>query len=226
MKRKFILKAFKIIILALGIVYIWNIAPHSMVWAGLKSKFVDTTQDLDIREGDFIFQNIHGKLFSVIEDVTGSPITHCGIIVKKKGEWYVLEAIGPVMFTSLNEWIHRGIGSEITIVRLKDKYQNQIPRIIKASYNYLDRPYDIQYEWDDEKIYCSELIYKAVRDATGMELVEFRRLGDMKWEPHEAFIRMIAGGILPLDRKMIAPGDLVMSEKVEIVYNNFREDKK
>ena len=81
---------------------------EELVWAGLKSKFVDASKDLDIQEGDFIFQDVQGRLFRMIEGVTGSSITHCGIIVKKNGQLHVLEAVGPVMFTPLNEWIHRG----------------------------------------------------------------------------------------------------------------------
>lgn len=223
MRVRLITKTIKITILILGIVYIWNIAPHSMVWMGIKSQLIDSTKNLNIQEGDFIFQNIHGKIFRLIEGVTGNSITHCGIIVKKDGEYYVLEAIGPVMYTPLNKWIHRGIGSQMTIVRLKEEYQNQIPKIIQSANQYLNRPYDIQYEWDDEKIYCSELIYKSVKAATGLELAEFRRLGDMDWQPYEALIRSIAGGKLPLDRMMIPPGDLVVSEGVNVVYSNFRK---
>ncbi|MBZ0166344.1 MAG: hypothetical protein K8I00_06010, partial [Candidatus Omnitrophica bacterium] len=209
------------IILVLGICYIWNVFPHSMVWAGVKSKVVDATRRVDLREGDFIFQDIHGKLFRVIEGVSGSRLTHCGIIVKKGGELYVLEAIGPVMLTPLNNWIHRGIGSKFKIVRLKEAYQRHIPDIIRAAYRYLDRPYDIQYEWDDEKIYCSELIFKAVDDATGIKLADLKRLGDMNWQPHTAFIRSISGGELPLDRKIMTPGDLALSTKTDFVYSNF-----
>lgn len=215
---------FESILFLLGICYIWNVLPHSMVWAGVKSKIIDATRGVDLREGDFIFQDIHGQLFRVIEGVSGSRLTHCGIVVKKDGELYVLEAIGPVMLTPLNNWIHRGIGSKFEIVRLKEPYQPYIPDIIRAAYRYLNRPYDIQYEWDDEKIYCSELIYKAVDDATGIKLAELKRLGDMTWQPHAAFIRSISGGELPLDRKIMTPGDLALSAKTDFVYSNFPQE--
>ena len=221
--RKHIKIMAEIVILVFGVIYIWNTAPYSMIWTGLKTKFVNATKNIDSQEGDFIFQNIHGEIFRVIQDVTGNPITHCGIIVKKDNKFFVLEAIGPVKLTPLNAWIHRGIGSQFTIARLKRYFRNQIPHIIESAYHYLNRPYDIQYEWDDKKIYCSELIYKAVRDATGLRLTEFRRLGDMNWKPHETFIRKISGGKLPLENMMIIPGDLAKSEMVETVYSNFKD---
>ena len=219
MNKGFIVKTIKMMIILFGIVYIWHVAPHSMVLIGLKSKFIDATKNLDIQEGDFIFQDVNGELFQVIKDVTGSPLTHCGIVLKRGGKWYVIEAIGPVKLTPLNAWIHRGIGSQITVARLKVSYQDQIANIIKASYTYLNRPYDIQYEWDDEKIYCSELIYKAVRDVSGLKLAKFRKLGEMNWQPHEEFIRKVDRGVLPLEREMITPVDLLHSDKVEVVYS-------
>ena len=114
-------------------------------------------KSLDIREGDFIFQHLPGRLTRVIADITGSQYSHCGIIVKKSDGFYVLEAIGPVRETPLEEWINRGVGHRIAIVRLKEKYQSEIPKIIQAAYKFMGLPYDIQYELDDEKIYCSEL---------------------------------------------------------------------
>jgi hypothetical protein len=223
MKKELIVKSIKIMIILFGALYIWYIAPHSMVWAGFKTAFIDATKKLAIQEGDFIFQDVNSQLFQVIKDVTESPLTHCGIIVKEKGRWFVLEAIGPVKLTPLNAWIHRGIGSETAIVRMKESYRTIIPNMIKSAHIYMNRPYDIQYEWDDEKIYCSELIYKAVWNVNGLKLAPFRKLGDMRWQLQEEFIRKVDGGGLPLEREMITPVDLFHSDKVEVVHNNFME---
>ncbi|MCA9395372.1 MAG: hypothetical protein KC900_14315 [Candidatus Omnitrophica bacterium] len=214
-------KIIQILILIAGIGYCWNALPHSMVWADLKAKFHDPTANLDIRPGDIIFQDIHGKLFRVIEDVSGSRLTHCGIVVRHDGDLYVLEAIGPVMLTPLKAWVHRGIGSRFAVVRLKAPYRSHVPAIIRAGYAYLSKPYDFQYEMTDDKIYCSELVYKAVETATGIRLGPLRRLGDLKWQGHEAFIRAMTGGELPLDRKIITPGDLAASDKADVVFSNF-----
>lgn len=219
------IKIFKIIVLVAGIIYIWNIAPYSAVWTKIKTQFIGIPKDLNVAEGDFIFQNIHGGLFRVIKAVTGSELTHCGLIVKKDDGFYVLEAIGPVILTPLNEWIHRGIGSKVKIVRLKAPYQPYIPKIIEHAHRFLNFPYDIQYEWDDDKIYCSELIYKAAMNATKIPLANLRKLGEMNWQPYEGFIRAISGGQLPLDREIITPMDLAESDKVEIVYSNIEENE-
>lgn len=89
-------------------------------------------------------------------------------------------------------------------------------------------PYDIQYDMDDEKIYCSELIYKAAINGADLELGNLVQLGDLNWQPHEAFIRYITGGDLPLEREMITPEDIVRSDKVDTIYSSFppKEDFK
>lgn len=98
-----------------------------------KFKVTPNIEALDIREGDFVFQHLPARLTRVIADVTDSQYSHCGIIVRKADGFYVLEAIGPVKETPLQEWINRGVGHRITIVRLKEQYRNQIPKIIKAA---------------------------------------------------------------------------------------------
>jgi hypothetical protein len=186
-----------------------------------KFKVTPNIEALDIREGDFIFQHLPARLTRVIADITNSQYSHCGIIVKKPNGFYVLEAIGPVKETPLKEWINRGVGRRITVVRLKEQYRKDIPKIIKTARQFMRAPYDIQYEMDDEKIYCSELIYKAALNGSGLRIGRLVRLGDLSWQPHEAFIRYITGGDLPLDREMITPEDIAKSEKVDTVYSSF-----
>jgi len=214
-------KYIQIVVLIAGSIYIGMTAPNSWALSMFKSTTIDFTKNIDLREGDFIFQHLPGLLLKVITDVTQSPYSHCGIIVKKKDGLYVLEAIGPVKETPINQWISYGIGDRFMVVRLREEYQKDIPRIIDQAYLYKGRPYDIRYEWDDHKIYCSELVYKAVYEASEIELASLKRLGDLNWRPHEKFIRLISGGELPLDRAMITPHDLAVSDKVQVVHSTF-----
>ena len=221
MIRSKIKNIFLIFVLLFGINYIFSVAPRSIVLASIKAKAIDYTKNLDIQQGDFIFQHLPGPLTEMIADVSHSSYSHCGIVVNKKGQFFVLEAIGPVKETPINEWISRGEGDKITIVRLKRQYQKHMTNIIKEAYYYLKRPYDILYEWDDQKIYCSELIYKAVLKGSGIRLADFDRLGDLDWQSYEEQIRYITGGILPLDREMITPEALVSSKFVYTIYTTF-----
>ena len=212
---------FLIGILLLGIINILYQAPRSYALTFAKAKMIRYSDNIDLQEGDFIFQHLPGPLTEMIAAVTHSAYSHCGIVVKKIGQWFVLEAIGPVKWTPINEWIARGVGENITIVRLKPQYQKSIPRIIQEAGRYAGRPYDLQYEWDETAIYCSELIYRAVWKGAGLGLADFVSLGELDWHPYERQIRSLAGGGLPLERLMITPDDLVHSDAVMMVYSSF-----
>ncbi|HLP07824.1 MAG TPA: YiiX/YebB-like N1pC/P60 family cysteine hydrolase [Opitutaceae bacterium] len=183
-------------------------------------------RDYPVQEGDILFQPLpHGALVDAIEGVSTSIYSHCGIVERKNGEWYVLEAIGPVQETRLGEWIRRGRGDYFDAYRLKAGLRPQIPSILAAGRTYLGRPYDIRYEFDDERIYCSELIFKAVKSATGVSLGKVQRLGDLNWQPHEAFIRSIESYV-PTSREMITPQSLSEAPELTPVFSTVRRAKK
>jgi uncharacterized protein YycO len=138
--------------------------------------------------------------------------------MKDQSGFVVLEAVGPVKKTALSSWIQRGREKAFAVYRLTASYQNKTEEVIKAALTFLGRPYDIHYSFDDEKIYCSELVFKAFQKATGEELGQVKRLGDLNWQPNEAFIRQLEGGLLPLDRAMITPRDLSEAKQLQLVF--------
>lgn len=175
--------------------------------------------DYAIAEGDIVFQSLpHSPLVDAIEGATHSPWSHCGIVVRRGDGWAVLEAIGPVKFTPFDDWVAQSRDDRFVAYRLREPDTKVVAAMIAAAATFLGRPYDIRYQMDDEKIYCSELVAKAFNRATGRPLGEPRRLGDLDWKPHEALIRQIEGGGLPLDREMITPQALTESPELAKVY--------
>jgi len=173
--------------------------------------------------GDVLFQALPKgvDLVEAIEGVTGSNYSHCGVVVKdESGNWQVFESIKLVGPVSLESWTNRGRGRKFAAYRLKDENATEIPKLLAALPKYAMRPYDVRYRMDDDFIYCSELIYKAYRDATGKPLGKLIRLGDMNWRPYVATIRKYEGGPPPLDRKMITPIDLSKAPQLEKVFDN------
>ena len=160
----------------------------------------------------------HTPLIDAIEGASQCPLSHCGIVGKNNnGDLIIYEALHGVEMTPLKKFLLRGRQQGFAVYRLKESYRAQIPATLAAVQKYLGRPYDIRYEMDDEKIYCSELIYKAFRDVTGEELGRLVRLGDLKWQPYEATIRQLEQGVPPLDRLMITPRDLALAPQLELV---------
>ena len=86
---------------------------------------------------------------------------------------------------------------------------------------HLGKPYDILYQFDDEKIYCSELIFKAFQKVTGEDLGKIQKLGDLKWEKYNPVIISIDPS-LPLDRPMITPRALTEAPQLTKVFTGIQ----
>jgi hypothetical protein len=170
--------------------------------------------------GDIVFQSLPklSDLVKAIEGVSESPYSHCGVVIKKDGAWYVNEAMGSVHSTPLLDWLKRGRGYRLDAYRLKKQHIQYIPAFIEALDKYQGKPYDFRYRMTDSHIYCSELAYKAFLDATGQALGQLMRLGDLNWKPHiETILAYDGGSEPPLDRLMITPKHLSQAEQLELV---------
>jgi len=172
------------------------------------------------QEGDIVFQSLPpvNELVKIIEGVTESHYSHCGVVAREDGRWLVLESIGEVRKTPLFPWILRGRHGRFAVYRLKAEDREHIGKFIDEIRPFMGRPYDFKYRMDDEALYCSELIWKAWKNATGEHLGEPVRLGDLKWEPYEEGIRKLEGGPPPLDVKIITPVDLSQAKQLEKVF--------
>jgi hypothetical protein len=169
--------------------------------------------------GDIVFQSLNraSDLVRAIEGVSESHYSHCGVVVETNDGFYVNEALGRVHSTPLLEWIKRGRGYGVDVYRFKPAYTPLIPTFLKALDPYQNWPYDFQYKLEDRKMYCSELAFRAYQDATGQNLGQLIKLGDMNWQPFKATIEKYEGGPVPLDRWMITPQALSEAKELEHV---------
>ncbi|MBX2850322.1 MAG: hypothetical protein KTR15_01085 [Phycisphaeraceae bacterium] len=184
-----------------------------------KKRSLTASADYTPQIGDVIFQSSeHTPLVDMIEGVSRSHYSHCGIVDQRDGQWVVYEAGRQVKATLLDAFIDRGRGDGFAAYRFKDEYQDDIPRIIEHTRAYLGSPYDFRYRLDEEHIYCSELIYKAFEQTTGETMGELTRLGDTDWQPYEQLILELENGPVPLDRVIITPIGLALADQLEVVY--------
>ena len=172
-------------------------------------------------EGDLVFQSLpHLDLVDAIEGVSGSPLSHCGVVMRRDNRWVVVESIGYVHETPLWQWTLRGRGGRVEAYRLRDITRMNPGRLQASLTTFMGRPYDFHYELGDDRIYCSELVYKAYDRALGLRLGRIEKLGDLNWKPFEAFIRSMEDGKLPLEREMITPVALTQSPLMHRVFSS------
>ena len=164
-----------------------------------------------IEDGDLIFQTSLSRQSKAIQLATHSKYSHCGIIYKVNNKLYVFEAIQPVKLTPLNEWIKRGQGGHYVIKRLKNASQVLSPAVIakmkKTGEAFSNKNYDLTFEWSDDKIYCSELIWKVYQRGAGIEIGKLQQLGEFDLTSPEIkkIMKERYGNNIPLQEQVISP---------------------
>ena len=160
----------KKILIILGIILLILALPFSSM---VIERFTAQTEPIkEIREGDVIFQTSQSEQSPLLQIATRSKITHCGIIVMKNGKPYVLETLKTLVLTPLDKFIARGVDGKYWLKRSKKDN-------IKIKYNsYLGKPYDQAFKFENDKFYCSELIYDIYKNQLGIELCKPKKVGD------------------------------------------------
>jgi hypothetical protein len=164
-----------------------------------------------VRAGDIVFQESKSRLSAPIQAATGSRMTHTGIVFFKKGKPFVFEAVGPVRYTELTAWVKRGVGGHVVVKRLKDAdtwlSPGNLKRMRSSAKRLQGRPYDIKFEWSEEAIYCSELVFKVFLEGAGLVLGEIERIGDLELDSAavQALIDRHRGGELDRSEPIITP---------------------
>ena len=157
--------------------FLWAAA---VLWAGS----VGCTQPYQgpLKEGDIVFQDMACSQSEAIKLATHSKYSHVGMILLKKGRPYVYEAVGPVKFTSLKDWTGQGEGGHFVAKRLKKSDSLLTPDVLekmeKAALELKGKAYDWIFDWSDEKMYCSEMVWKVYNRATWLEVGHLQKLKD------------------------------------------------
>jgi len=183
-------------------------------------------EGLTLHTGDVIFQQISGELGRLVQGVTRSDLDHCGIVVvNEDGTIDVIEAITQVQRTPLEDWIARGQNRHILVLRPTDELSHQVTKVVSSAEAFLGKPYDMKFRMDDESIYCSELVWKAYFNGTGVKLHEPETLAEHRYMPYLPQILWITEGESPFDRPLITPAGLTASPHLSEIVNDFKGAK-
>lgn len=185
----------------------------------LGGRYLAQAQRYAPEEGDIVFQALpDSNLHALISGSTHSPFSHCGVVTRLGGEFMVLESRGPVREIRLEDWIANGGEAGFAAYRLRPGLRGEIPKFIAAARTFLGLPYDYRYRFSGEAVYCSELVFKAFRAATGHSLGRLCKLRDLDWQPYQEIIQQLERGPVPLDRLLIVPCDLAQARQLQEVH--------
>jgi len=198
--------------------------------------------EFQLEIGDILFQDLDSSpLCDAIELVTpgfeNGNFSHIGIVVET-GDLFclnpdynpahhtrVLEALpGGVITTRIDSFLIRSSdyngNPKVIAGRLKDEYKNTIPKAIEFANKQIGVDYDEVFLLNNEKYYCSELIYKAFEKDSIFQLQPMTFLDPKTkdtlsiWKEYYSDLKVE----IPQNKLGINPGIMSLSDKMEIVH--------
>lgn len=132
----------------------------------------------------------------------------------------------------MNEWIKRGENGSHTLRRLKDAEKilttDALAKLKAECDKFLGKDYDLVFEWSDDKIYCSELIWKAFDRALGIQIGELQNLKEFNLSASslQALLEARYGADnISLDNFVISTPATFHSELLETVKDTYTEQQ-
>jgi uncharacterized protein YycO len=179
------------------------------------------------KDGDMIFQTSQSTQCEAVRMATNSKFSHCGLIYIVAGKPIVFEAVQPVKLTPLSDWIQHGEGNKYIVKRLKNSsvLTPQTIKTMKAvGKKMIDKNYDLFFEWSDDKIYCSELIWKIYKKGANIELCQLQKLKDFNLTDKKVktILAERYGKNIPLNEAVVSPESIEKSDLLETVFDNYK----
>ena len=173
-----------------------------------------------LRDGDLIFQTSRSAQSLAVQRATGSRYSHMGIVFVHHGRPMVLEAAASVRYTPLAPWVARGINGHYVVKRLRDADVVLTPTVLARmrteAQALLGKPYDLRFEWSDQRIYCSELVWKIYERGVGLRIGEPEPIRSFQLADPAVQAKVLEryGRQVPLDELAISP--VAMAESLRL----------
>ncbi len=221
-----------IVVLAIGIILGGSLAIMRMT--------PPDTGAIGIKNGDIVFQTILGTQGFAIIAASSSPYTHMGFIKLNGRKPVVVEAVGPVKETPLTQWVARGVGQRITIMRLKKPAADTFQKAAAAAKKHYGKPYDFYFLPDKKSFYCSELVREAYLGA-GVTLGKLQKVGELtrssamdtiieqRWQYYPPCVAKPGITLekcrkIIMEQELITPASIARDPQLETVFSNYPLD--
>lgn len=156
----------------------------------------------DVQVGDIVFIESQSSQSPYIKLGTMSKWTHCGVVVDTPEGLKVLEASKTVRLTPFNSFISSAKNDNWYIKRPEQKLREPI-----SYQKYLGQPYDLEFKFDNGKMYCSELVWLIYKDQ-GIELCEPRNVSSFVMTRIPRVRKLMDKRNISMNQKVVAPVDI------------------
>ncbi|NQY08962.1 MAG: YiiX family permuted papain-like enzyme [Flavobacteriales bacterium] len=202
------------------VIVIMSILVFGFALAGIDSK---KTKNYNFQDGDIIFHTGKSGQSMAVQLATHSKFSHVGIIFNTPKGLMVYEAVQPVRITPINKFIARGVDGVYTVRRLKDAdevlTEEAIAKMLAVGNKYIGMDYDPYFEWNDDRIYCSEYVWKIYNQALNLKIGELQELRnfDLKHAEVQKTMKVRYGDNIPYDEQVVSPAAMFESDLLETV---------
>ena len=188
-----------------------------LVWLGTLIGVAEGTQppEVALQNGDVVLQASTSERSALIRKASRSPYSHVGVVERAKNGVFVLEAVQPVSRTPLAAWVKRGEGAWVTVLRPKGLDAAARNRVVAAAKKELGKPYDARYRWDDERLYCSELVVKAFARGAGLSVGKQELVNTLQLSEEELALAAKLG--VSASQSLVTPASLAEDESFEVL---------
>lgn len=163
-----------------------------------------------LQTGDVLLLDMDCWSCQMIEDETFGPYSHSGIIIRIAGKILVGQALGEVYLLELDKFLSM-TKKPVLHLRAKRMNKNKRDRLVSLyKYKYDGLPFDNDFLWDDETLYCSEFIYKILDDTLKFKTFSPTPMSyDRNWQGWGSYF----GKIPPQGKLGISPNDFARSNE-------------
>lgn len=178
-----------------------------------------------VLDGDIIMQNCDHPSAMLSGQLMGGKYNHVGIIFIRpnNGILCVLDMTDSLRLTPLTEYVDRARDGHICLLRLKDSNKTlnagKVKALRLAAKAYQGIPSDPVLNWDDSRLYASELVWKVYNNAMMLTLCPRRTVADFDIsDAKQKELSNTHGGAVSNKDEAVSMDDIYNSVKLEIIY--------
>jgi hypothetical protein len=190
-----------------------------------KRDTVKSTALPPVFDGDIIMINSRTPQAELLHQLMGGKYNHVGIIFqrKKDGILMVVDVQDSVRATPLTDFVASSVNGAVCLLRIKDANKTLNERKTKSmretAKSYAGKPFDPVLNWDDSKIYSSELVWKVYDKSMMLKLCKTRTVSDFDIsDSKKSELSQSYGGKVSDKDEAVSPDDIYKSEKLEVIY--------
>lgn len=156
-----------------------------------------------LKEGDILFIETTSFQSKFIKMGMLSIWSHCGIAVNTPEGVQIMEADTTVRILPVERFIDKSVGKKYIVKRPEQQLTQPIDQ-----QKWLGRWYDLKFSFDNEEVYCSELVWLIYKDQ-GIELCPPIRINEHIMARLPMIQEALAERGISPEQEAVAPCDLL-----------------